>query len=108
MARIYKHFFFWFLYLLFQSYIEFIWIKSSYATLSEIARFAIALKVEMSLLIPKLIFTYGSSILLLSFYKNKNTTKLIVQFIGLFILSLSIYRLIISYFILPYIYIEVE
>ncbi len=108
MARIYKHFIFWLLYLLFQSYIEFIWIKSSYASISELARFALALKVELSLLIPKLLFTYGSTVLLLSFYKNKNSVNLFVRLIGLFILSLSLYRFITFYFILPIIYSEVE
>ncbi len=108
MARIYKHFIFWLLYLLFQSYIEFIWIKSSYESISELARFALALNVELSLLIPKLLFTYGSTVLLLSFYKNKNSVNLFVRLIGLFILSLSLYRFITFYFILPIIYTEVE
>ena len=108
MARIYKHFLFWLLYLLFQSYIEFVWIKSSYASLSELARFVIALKVELSLLVPKLLFTYGGTVILLSFYKNKNSINLFVRLIGLFILSLSLYRIITFYFILPIIYLEVE
>jgi two-component system, LytTR family, sensor kinase len=108
MTRIIKHLSFWIVYLLFQSYIEFIWIKSSYANISEVSRFLIALKVELSLIIPKLMFTYGSTIILLSFYSTKQLTELITRLIGLFLLSLILYRVIIIYIILPFIYNEVE
>lgn len=108
MKRIIKHLAFWLLYLFFQTYIEFVWIKSSYASLSEALRFLMALKVELSLLIPKLMFTYGSTFILLAFYRNKKTSELITRFIGLFILSLTLYRVLINYFILPYIYKEVQ
>jgi two-component system LytT family sensor kinase len=108
MMRIVKHLTFWLVYLFFQSYIEFVWIKNSYANLSEFARFMIALKVEASLLIPKLLFTYGSTFILLSFYKNKKSLELFTRFIGLFILSLTLYRIIIIQFVLPYLYNEVE
>lgn len=108
MNRILKHVFFWLAYLLFQAYIEFIWIKSSYEHLSAFSRLIIALEVELLLLFPKMVFTYMSTYLLLSYKKNRNIYQLFFR--GLFTISISIlvYRLIAIYVVLPYIYHEVD
>ncbi len=108
MNRFLKHLLFWLLYLLFEATIEFIWIKSSYSSISELARFGIAIRVELLLLIPKIFLTYTLSKVLLSFRERKNLIRLILLVLILFLLSLFLYRLISLTIILPYIYEEAE
>lgn len=108
MNRILKHVFFWGAYLLFQAYIEFIWIKSSYEHLSPFSRFMIALEVELLLLFPKMFFAYMSTYLLLSYKKNRNIYLLSFRVLFTISLSILVYRLIAIYGVLPYIYFEVD
>lgn len=108
MHRIFKHSVFWIAYLLFQSYIEFVWIKSSYADVSEWQRFWIALKVEFCLLIPKLLFAYVSSNILARFIKNRSIVQLGIGILGVLFFATVLYRLLSVYFILPIIYNEAD
>lgn len=108
MNRLFKHGVFWVFYLLFQAYIEFVWIKSSYSSISEIARFLIALKVEVILLIPKLFFAYWSVALIRTYTVYQNLWRLILKILLSLLISILAYRLLTHYIILPFIYNDVD
>lgn len=108
MMRILKHIAFWTLYLLFEAYIEFVWIKSSYSSISEIARFFIALKVELTLLVPKIFFAYWSIHLFKVYFIQHIFAKLLAKLFLALLFSIFIYRCLSLYFILPFIYNDVD
>ncbi len=108
MMRLLKHFAFWTFYLMFQAYIEFVWIKSSYSSISEMARFFIALKVEITLLLPKLFFAYWCLHLFKEYLVHPNLTKLFAKLSLSLLFSIFVYRFLSLYFILPFIYNDVD
>lgn len=104
MKRILKHIAFWTLYLLFEAYIEFVWIKSSYNSISEISRFFIALQVELTLLVPKLFFAYLSIYQIKNYLIQPKLPNLIFKLFFELLFSILVYRILSLYFILPFIY----
>lgn len=105
--RIIQHVAFWLSYLLFESYVEFAWISSSFATLSWQQRFLIALSTESLILLVKVPLTYVVIQIVQRFLqKQKNWLLMILSIAASFFLAIAVYRPIVVYFIFPYIYHE--
>lgn len=103
LKRIHLHLFFWLAYLLFESYIEFAWIGSSYASMPVFSRWGIAFLAELSLLPAKLFSSY------FIIYLISRPVKLPLSLLlGSLVLATSVVvqRLVIVKFLLPYIYRE--
>jgi len=105
--RLRLHIIFWIAYILFESYLEFAWISSSYASVPPFDRWLMALYGEATLCIVKIPLSYFIVYLL-----NNLSVKIRNAFVSLsisviaFAVAIAIYRLLVIYLILPYMYHE--
>lgn len=106
--KIIRHFFFWLVYLLFQTYIEYTWISNSFADLDNSSVFLMALQVEAVLLLPKLFFCYALSGVLIYKFEKTAFLWMILKVLSLLVISIALYRVLTMELILPYIYKEAE
>ncbi len=99
--RIYLHIIFWAAYLLFETYIEFAWISSSYANILPFDRWNMALLSEFLQLPVKLIGSYG-----IVFLINRSGNSIISAAKAILLMTACILaqRIVIIKFLLPYIY----
>lgn len=100
-----RHILFWFIYILFEAYVEFAWIKISYPLLNPFYRFYIAFLAEFSLLfikIPVVYFLFH----IINFWseKSKAIEKTILSIALLFCIGAILHRYIIIFIDLKYIY----
>lgn len=105
--RLRLHIIFWIAYILFESYLEFAWISSSYASVPPFDRWLMALYGEATLCIVKIPLSYFIVYLL-----NNLSVKIKNAFVSLsisviaFAVAIIIYRLLVIYLVLPYMYHE--
>lgn len=105
-GRLRLHILFWGCYVLFQTYIEFAWISASYASISPIERFWMALLQELTQLVIKLPLIY---LILYLFYSQKGNLHTGLRIgAGILLLGIAIvlHRFLIVKFLLPYVYHE--
>ncbi len=100
--------FFWITYLLFQSFIEYIWIGKSYEHWPSFQIFLLALSVEIILLIPKLLFNYSVIQLTQNLEALLNFKLNWIKIILLLLFSIVFYRVLSLFIILPYLYSEAD
>lgn len=103
--RLKFHLLFWLVYLVFESYIEFAWISSSFASMSIPARFLMAMLEESTLLLVKLPFVYAVFYLVYTVAGKYNKVALALGagMLG-FAAAVVLHRLLVVFIILPYIY----
>ncbi|MFT3908241.1 MAG: histidine kinase [Ferruginibacter sp.] len=105
--RIFHHIVFWFLYLMFEVYVEFAWIRSSFAKLSWQHVYFIALSTELLTLVIKIPLSYCIIYMIRQFYEKQKSILLMAGCIlGAFIVAVLIYRPVVVYIIYPYLYHE--
>jgi LytS/YehU family sensor histidine kinase len=105
--RLRLHILFWLGYLLFESYIEFAWISSSFASIPPFPRWMMAFKTEAVLLVIKMSLSYFIIYIINNLTGGTKKTILFVL-AGVLGITVSIiaYRLLINHFILPTIYLN--
>jgi two-component system LytT family sensor kinase len=105
--RLVQHTIFWIAYILFEAYLEFAWISSSFAKLTWQGRFKIALTTESMILAIKIPLTYLVIYIIERSYKKRQHLFITVfQIATAFIAALLIYRPLVVYYIFPNIYFE--
>lgn len=101
------HFFFWFIYLAFETTMEFAWVSVSYVDKPILYRLSLALQAEIALLLVKIPYIYG--LLFLTKTASSGISSRFKQ-IGFFlvgsVLTLVIYRGIVGGILIPYLYHE--
>ncbi len=103
-----RHFLFWLLYLLFQTYIEYTWISKSFADLNDVRIYFMALQVEVILLIPKLFFCYAVAVVFEYKFESKAFLLMLLKVFLLLFVSVVMYRVLTMELILPKIYMDAE
>ncbi len=101
-------FIFWFTYLLFQSFIEYIWIGKSFEHWPNAQVFLLAVGVESILLIPKIFFNQYIIQITQNFEALLQFKSNWLKIILAFILSIIVYRALSLFVILPYLYAEID
>lgn len=105
--RLRLHIIFWIAYILFESYLEFAWISSSYASVPPFDRWLMALYGEATLCIVKIPLSYFIVYLLNNLsVKIKNALVSLSISVIAFAVAIIIYRLLVIYLVLPYMYHE--
>lgn len=106
--RLLYHVLFWVGYVLFETYVEFAWISSSFASTPPLQRWIMALEAECTLVLIKVPLCYFLSYLLNA--ENSLWFKGAVRKVAIMVLSFAVgtllHRVLIVFFILPYCYHE--
>lgn len=106
--RLLYHVLFWVGYVLFETYVEFAWISSSFASTPPLQRWVMALEAECTLVIIKVPLCYFLSYLLNA--ENNLLFKGAVRKVAIMVLSFAagtlLHRVLIVFLILPYFYHE--
>ncbi|MBC7884752.1 MAG: histidine kinase [Saprospiraceae bacterium] len=103
------HIAFWFVYLMFESYIEFAWISASYASMAPIDRFILAVKAESLLLIVKIPVTYIVIYFITAIRPSfKRSVLPVVSSFVVILVATILHKLLIIRIALPYIYLDSE
>src|SRR6185436_21187746 len=105
--RLRLHFLFWLTYILFEAYIEFAWISSSFASISPAARFMMAFKEEFYQLIIKVPLVYF--IFYLVYNRAIKSRYPILPLIGVAMaitVGIVAHRVLVLKFLVPYIYLD--
>ncbi|MFT3674569.1 MAG: histidine kinase [Chitinophagaceae bacterium] len=106
--RLLYHLLFWIGYVLFETYVEFAWISSSFASTPPLERWIMALEAECTLVLIKVPLCYFLSYLLNTddHVLFKGALRKVTITILSFIIATLLHRLLIVFFILPYFYHE--
>jgi two-component system LytT family sensor kinase len=106
MKRFLLHLAFWTLYVVQDTILIFTWVGPSLGNLPDDQLFILALQDVLIMLIPKLALCYF--ILYVSLKKilaeNANLVKIIVEIIGMLVLSLILYRALLKYIVNPFVF----
>lgn len=103
--RLRFHIAFWLVYILFESYLQYAWIGSEYAHLSDLNRWLVCLQGEAILCIIKIPLCYA--LLFLPRFTIRGISRVLVVAAGttlLFLAAITLYHLLNNQFILPVIY----
>lgn len=103
--RLLLHILFWIIYILFESYLEYSWISVKYTQLGFLQHCQMAFGGEVIICLAKIPLSYFVIRQLNHFNANSSPLYRIILFtLAGFVLSILLYRVIVYYWILPYIY----
>ncbi|NSL86934.1 histidine kinase [Chitinophaga sp. Mgbs1] len=106
MRRALLHILFWFVYLLQDALLEFVWIGPALGDLTDEQRLFVAIKTAFITLAPKLLFTYFILLVTIpqTLKEEKKTIRIVAETFVVLLASIILYRLIFNYYLNPVIY----
>ncbi len=106
MRRALLHILFWFVYLLQDALLEFVWIGPALGDLTDEQRLFVAIKTAFITLTPKLLFTYFILLVTIpqTLKEEKKTIRIVAETFVVLLASIILYRLIFNYYLNPVIY----
>jgi two-component system, LytTR family, sensor kinase len=104
--RLWLHICFWIVYVLEDTALEFAWIRASTPNLTEWERFVVALKADLLLLPPKLLFVYFILKVTIDrgILRNRNMYVLVLEMLGALFIAVVIHRAIVHFYIVKELY----